>query len=38
MKDKKTIIAAAQSISKRGDVAANTDSHLQLIVMPQNFS
>lgn len=31
MKDKKTIIAAAQSISKRGDVAANTESHLQLI-------
>ena len=31
MKDKTTIIAAAQSISKRGDVSANTDSHLQLI-------
>lgn len=31
MKDKKTIIAAAQAISKRGDVTGNTQNHLQLI-------
>lgn len=31
MKDNKTIIAAAQSISKRADVSANTEHHLQLI-------
>lgn len=31
MKNKRTVIAAAQSISKRGDVATNTHTHLQMI-------